>query len=207
MIRKYLLTLATSAALVAGAFTSTAVAQTQPPAVTALAPALRAAVLSGNATAIQAAINTLSGGDNAKKAQLAKQVAAAAEVLVATNPTAATAAAQVALTISQTPAVKAAAPADAAAAAASVTNVAAQVSATNPQFAAMVSSTLGNTQTAATGGAGPGGGTGSGTNTQTSSGSGGAGGSSGGPGGFSAGQGGGNSGGTSQGAADPSANR
>jgi hypothetical protein len=54
-----------------------------------LPPALRAAVQSGNTSAVTQAINTLSGGNPTQAAALAAQVAAAAEAMMATNPQAA----------------------------------------------------------------------------------------------------------------------
>ncbi|HLO78206.1 MAG TPA: hypothetical protein VK196_17255 [Magnetospirillum sp.] len=62
-----------------------------------LPPALQAAVLSGNPTAIDQAINTLAGGNPQRMASLAEQVVTAAEKLLATNPQAAIAAASAAL--------------------------------------------------------------------------------------------------------------
>ncbi|MBF0093585.1 MAG: hypothetical protein HQL34_03470 [Alphaproteobacteria bacterium] len=52
----------------------------------AIPPALRAAILSGNSAQIQQAINTLSGGDPGRAAALALQVVNEAEKMVATNP-------------------------------------------------------------------------------------------------------------------------
>ena len=60
----------------------------------ALPPALRAALLSGNAAQIEAAINTLSGGNAQQQAVFAAQVATAAQALVVTNPAAAAAGAR-----------------------------------------------------------------------------------------------------------------
>lgn len=52
----------------------------------ALPPALRAAVMSGNASAVSQAIAVLSGGDPARAAALASSVIAAAERMLETNP-------------------------------------------------------------------------------------------------------------------------
>lgn len=54
-----------------------------------LPPALKAALYSGNAAAIKAALSTLSGGDAKKLATLTGQVATEAEKLLRTNPQAA----------------------------------------------------------------------------------------------------------------------
>lgn len=56
-----------------------------------LPPALRAAINSGNANAVTQAINTLSGGNPQRAAQLAQQAVAAAEQLLQVNPQAAVA--------------------------------------------------------------------------------------------------------------------
>ncbi|MBI5110164.1 MAG: hypothetical protein HZA62_15625 [Rhodocyclales bacterium] len=79
--------------------------------VTALPPALRAALLSGNAAAIEAAITTLSGGDAQRAGQLAGLVARAASFVAQTNPAAAAAGAQAAVAVANRPAVIAANPA------------------------------------------------------------------------------------------------
>ncbi|WP_413207312.1 hypothetical protein [Rhodospirillum sp. A1_3_36] len=59
-----------------------------------LPPALRAAVQTGNANAVQQAISVLSGGDPAQSNALSQQVAGVARQMVAINPAAAMAAAQ-----------------------------------------------------------------------------------------------------------------
>lgn len=69
----------------------------QPGAIQALPPALNAAMLSGNQDAISAAIQTLSGGNPQRAAQLSEQVVTAAEKLLTTNPQAAIAAVSAAL--------------------------------------------------------------------------------------------------------------
>ncbi|OKH86990.1 hypothetical protein [Thalassospira sp. TSL5-1] len=78
-----------------------------------LPPALRAALLSGNAGAIQQAIQVLSAGNPARQAELAQQVVAAAEQLVQSNPKAALAAAQVAVNVVSNGSVQTSAPASA----------------------------------------------------------------------------------------------
>ena len=67
--------------------------------VSALPPALRAAVLAGNSAAIQQAISTLSGGNPSQAAALAAQVMTAAESLIASNPAGAAAAANAAVNV------------------------------------------------------------------------------------------------------------
>jgi len=80
----------------------------------ALPPALQAAVLSGNADAIERVINTLAAGNPTQIANLANQVAGAGAVLLRTNPQAsiaiAAAAAAAAVNAVKQPAVIAAAP-------------------------------------------------------------------------------------------------
>lgn len=66
---------------------------------TTLPPALRAAVNSGNTQAVQQAIQTLSGGNPQRAAQLAQQAVTAAEQLLATNPQAAVNAAAAAVQV------------------------------------------------------------------------------------------------------------
>jgi len=73
-------------------------------------PALRAAILSGNSDAIVAAINTLSAGNPTLAANLAAQTASFAESMVATNPQAALATTQAALSVASRADVQAAAP-------------------------------------------------------------------------------------------------
>jgi len=85
-------------------------AQTPPGATQPLPPALQAALLSGNVAAIEQAINVLSGGNPQRQAQLAQQVANAAERLVATNPGVAAAGALAAARVANQPAVIAASP-------------------------------------------------------------------------------------------------
>jgi hypothetical protein len=90
-----------STAFVGAYGTTTAFAQSagQSAGIAQLPPALRAALLAGNSNAIQQAIQTLSGGNATREANLAQQVAAVAEGLVQTNPQAALAAAQAAVNI------------------------------------------------------------------------------------------------------------
>ncbi len=73
-------------------------------------PALRAAVLSGNAQAIQQALATLSAGNPGRLATLAGQVIAAAERMLATNPAAAVQIAGAAVNSFQSAAIQQAAP-------------------------------------------------------------------------------------------------
>lgn len=140
------------AALVALAATSPVPAQSKSEAAP-LPPALKAALLSGNAKAVTQAIATLSGGNPERAATLAGQVMTAAENLVATNPRAALQAASAAVEIIKMGSVNKAAPS----ASASVLTAAArifvnpQVQRINPSAATAlalntvnVASTLGN---------------------------------------------------------------
>ena len=68
-------------------------AQAQQSGIVSLPPALRAAVMSGNAQAVSQAINTLSGGNPQRAADLANLVVTAAEQMLSVNPQAAMAAA------------------------------------------------------------------------------------------------------------------
>ncbi len=79
-------------------------------AVSRMPPALRAAVLSGNADAIRQAIATLAGNDSALAAQLANQVVRAAEQIFATDPRGGIRIAQVAVTAISSNRVQQAAP-------------------------------------------------------------------------------------------------
>ncbi|HEY1110854.1 MAG TPA: hypothetical protein VGE76_19530 [Opitutaceae bacterium] len=78
--------------MVAGTFTAPALAQQA-----TLPPALQAAVNSGNANSITQAINALSGGNPARRAQLAQQVVEAAERMLNANPRGAVVAAEAAV--------------------------------------------------------------------------------------------------------------
>jgi hypothetical protein len=106
-------TLITAAALAVAAIPAAVQAQqpTQSPGMSALPPALRAAVQSGNAQVIQQAITALAAGNPTQAASLAASVARAAEALLATNPAAAAAAASAALNVVKSSAVQSANPA------------------------------------------------------------------------------------------------
>ncbi|WP_428249607.1 hypothetical protein [Ferrovibrio sp.] len=97
MLKRILVAAAMSLAVFTGMAAMPSHAQQDQQALTALPPALRAAVLSGNSSAITAAINTLSGGNPAQQANFANLVVTAAEVILATNPQAAVAAASAAV--------------------------------------------------------------------------------------------------------------
>lgn len=217
MLRMKLLTLVSSLALVAGTFTVPALAQQG-----TLPPALQAAVNSGNANQITQVINTLAGGNNAQRANLAQQVAAAAERLASVNPQAAAAAIESALGVFSTTAMQNAAPGAANAVAAAAARLAASpgvqqtglsagiaasagtilsnqavVNANQPAASQAIAALAAINNVAAAGGAGGGGSGGGGTSPGGAGGSGGASGSggaggAGGIGGFTTGQGSGN---------------
>lgn len=106
----------------------------------ALPPTLRAALLSGNAAAIEAAINTLSAGNPAQAGTLAGLVARAASFVAQNNPAAAAAGAQAAVAVANTPAVLAANPTASALTAQQATRIASlrAVIAIAPQQAASI---------------------------------------------------------------------
>lgn len=100
----------TAAPLVSSAQTAPGAAATQAD-MNALPPALRAALLSGNAAAIEQAINVLSAGNAARAGTLAGLVSRAASFIAATNPVAAAAGARASVAVANRPAVIAANPA------------------------------------------------------------------------------------------------
>jgi hypothetical protein len=130
----------TAVPLVSSAQQNTPVRQGTQADLNALPPALRAALLSGNAAAIEQAINTLAAGNATQAGTLAGQVARAASFVAQTNPAAAAAGARAAVAVANTPAVIQANPSAAAAAAAQATQVAAlpSVIAAAPAVAAQI---------------------------------------------------------------------
>lgn len=89
MIRARFIILFLSLAVLSVSLVEPAVAQQAPQGVAALPPALRAAILAGNSAQVAQVIQTLSGGNPQRAAQLASSAIAEAEKLLATNPQAA----------------------------------------------------------------------------------------------------------------------